>query len=482
MNPQPNPRSRRLSQAAAALVLAGILIYGAAGRAGKKTTEGPGPVDTGWKNAGSVSVKANLSQTKVVQGSDGLVYLQVDLQAPDIAIDGTSRKPTDFVIVLDRSGSMDAERKMDYAKKAISSLIGQLKEGDRFALVDFDDVVETPIPLTPVGSGSKETFRSRLNGIEPRNGTNLGGGLIAGIQVIQSAGKRAGQAQRLILLSDGLANEGITDPAELGRIAERAVSGEFAISTIGVGLDFNENLMSSLADHGMGNYTFLESLTALDKVLAQEFYGASRILASGIKLQLDLTPGIEALEASGYPVEKENGKTVVRPGHLYVGQKKTVFVTLRLPTDSLYTKPLGSASVSYTVNGGLNTVSLFGDGLKVACLPTEKKAEAVASIVPGVYKEAWTQNNYGKLMKDSADQVKSGNREGALGAIRGYRAKLSEAYAASPAPEMKKQLEELNRVESEVNDAFSGADAPEKSKRLSKSYQYQGTQQQRTSN
>jgi Ca-activated chloride channel homolog len=481
MKPQFNARSRRLAQVASAVVLAGLLIYGAVGRASRKGPAGPAPVDTGWKSAGAVNVRANLSQTKVVQGSDGLVYLQVDLEAPNVAVDGRGRKPTDFVIVLDRSGSMADEHKMDYAKKAISSLINQLKEGDRFALIDFDSVVETPIPLTVVTDSSKTSFRASLDGIDPRNSTNIGGGLVAGIQTIQSAGKRSGQAQRLILLSDGLANEGITDPAELGRIAERAVSGEFAISTIGVGLDFNENLMSSLADHGQGNYTFLESLASLDKVLAQEFYGASRIYASGVRVALDLAPGIEATEAAGYPIEKEGATTVIHPGHLYVGQKKTLFVTLRLPTDTLYTRPLGSANVSYTVNGSPYMVALFGNELKVACLPPEKKDEAVASIVPGVFKEAWTQNNYGKLMKDSADQVKAGNQAGALSAIRDYRAKLSEAYAAAPAPEMKKQLDDLNRVEGEVNEAFSGPDAATKTKRLSKGYQYEGIQQQRTS-
>lgn len=482
MNPQFNLHPRRIGQALVAVFLAGLIVYGAVGRASSHKTAPAGPVDSGWKTGGNVKVRANLSQTKVIQGSDGLVYLQVDLEAPELADAARKRRPTDFVIVLDRSGSMADYRKMEFAQKAIDSLISQLKTGDRFALVDFDSVVETPIPLTDVTESAKDRFRGEVRRIAPRDGTNLGGGLIAGIDVIKSAGRRTGQAQRVILLSDGLANEGITDTAELGRIAARAVSGEFALSTIGVGLDFNEDLMASLADHGTGNYTFLEDLSSLDRVLAQEFYGASRIYASQIKVKLDLGSGMEAVEASGYPIEKEAGVTVIRPGHLYGGQRKTLFVTLRLPTDALYTKPLGSATVSYVVKEEGYTVSLFGSDLKVACLPQERRGEALASIVPGVYKEAWTKNNYGKLLKDNADKVRSGDREGALGTISTHRARLEEAYAAAPAPEMRAQLDDLKKMEDEVKDAFNGPDAAMKSKRLSKGYQYQGIQQQRTSN
>lgn len=483
MKPELLKRPRRIAQAMTALVLAGLLAYAAAGRAARKIPTGP--ADTGWKIQNNIKIRSGLSQTKVVRGSDGLVYLQVDLEAPEGEAGDKYRKPTDFVIVLDRSGSMGDYRKMDFAQKSIDSLINQLKSGDRFALVDFDSVVETPIPLTEVTESGKDRFKQKLHEISPRDGTNLGGGLIAGIDVIKSAGRKDGRAQRMILLSDGLANEGITDTNELSRIAERAVSGEFAVSTIGVGLDFNENLMSSLADHGNGNYTFLEDLSSLDKVLAQEFYGASRIYASDLKVKLDLATGIEAIEASGYPIEKEGGVAMIRPGHLYKGQKKTFFVTLRLPTDTLYTKNLGSGSVTYLIKEQAYTASLFGrdaQDFQVACLPAEKKAEATASIVPGTFKEAWTKNNYGNMLKSNADKVKAGDEAGALGTISGYRAKLEEAYAAAPAPEMKQQLDDLKRVESEVRDSFTGPDKDEKAKRLSKTYQYQGTQQQRKSN
>lgn len=106
----------------------------------------------------------------------------------------------------------------------------------------------------------------------------------------------------------------------------------------------------------------------------------------------------------------------------------------------------------------------------------------MASIAPGTFKDAWVNNNFGRLLRENAEKVKSRDREGALGGIRAYRAGLESAYAASPAPEMKQKLDQLSKLEGEVNDAFTGPDQDTKTKRLSKSHQYEGMIQQRKSN
>jgi hypothetical protein len=110
------------------------------------------------------------------------------------------------------------------------------------------------------------------------------------------------------------------------------------------------------------------------------------------------------------------------------------------------------------------------------------RQEVMGSIQPGVYQEAWTQNNYGKLLKDNAERVKEGDRAGALLDIQNYRTQLSKAYEAAPSPAMKHKMEELGSLEAQVNDAFSGPDQDLKAKRLSKGYQYQGVQSQRKTN
>lgn len=476
-------RSKKFALGFAYASLGALLTYGLVARAYTEKSKIPAePLKPFWTEQGKVKVKTGLSQTKVVQGGDGLIYLQVDAEAPDS--DGTRtavRKPTDFVIVLDRSGSMADAKKMEFAQRAIESLVNQLKPDDRFALVSFDDTVETPVELSAVTAANKDKVIGTIRGIDPRGSTNLGAGLIRGIEVIKSA-SLSGKAHRLLLISDGLANVGITNNGELGKIASAAVSGEFVISTIGVGLDFNENLLSAIADHGTGNYHFLEQLASLDKVLAQEFYGASQIYANKLKLELRLDPSIEIVEASGYPVTREGGVATVIPGPLYFGQKKTFFVTLRLPTDRVFSKSLGAGTLSYEVEGKSYTAKLFAEDVQVACLPPERSQEALSSIQPGVYQEAWTKNNFGRFLKENAEKVSARDEAGSLGKIREYRAKLEEAYKKAPSPELKKQKDDLVNMEAEVSGAFAAPDSDTSLKRLSKGYQYQGIQNQRKSN
>jgi len=476
-------QSKKFALGCAYVSLGVLVAYGvAAGRPGPKPILPIGdPPLTLWTDKGDVKVKAQLSQTKVVQGSDGLIYLQVESEAPQGSSSEKQRRPTDFVVVLDRSGSMADAKKMDYAHRAIESLINQLTPNDRFGLVTFDDLIETPIELGSVTSHNKENILSRIRGITPRGSTNLGGGLIAGIDLIRSKA-RTHQVDRLILISDGIANVGITNPSDLGRLAARGTGGSFAISTIGVGLDFNETIMASIADYGNGNYHFLENLASLDKVLSQEFYGASQVYASDLELKLDLATGVEVLEASGYPMTREGSRSVIRPGHLYSGQKKTFFVTLKLPTDRVYSTALGEGVFSYQVGGKAFSVPLLKKELQVACVSPDREKEALGSIVPGVFKEAWTKNNYGRFLKENSAHVSKGDEGGALSSIRDYKAKLSSAYLAAPAPEMKKQIEELDKMEAQVTGAFNSPDKDTSLKRLGKTYQYEGIQSQRKSN
>ena len=450
--------------------LAGIMIYGTVARAQKPMVQ---------DQKGNVKVQGRLSQHKVVEGSDGLIYLQVDAEAPDLPAALKERQATDFVVVLDRSGSMSGEKKTDYARKAVISLVEQMSAQDRFALVTFDSKVEIPVQLTKVSSSKKGGILAQIRSVTPRGGTNLGSGLQHGIQMLRANRRAEPRAQRLILISDGMANEGVTELTQLNKIAGRAVQGEFVVSTIGVGLDFNETLLASLADHGTGQYHFLEQLASLDKVLANEFYGASQIFAKQLELKLQLSPGFRVVEASGYPIERHADGVVVRPGHLYSGQKKTFFVTLQVPTDNTYQRQLGRISLSYQVDGAWQQVALLDQKQKIACLPADKVEEAHASIRPGVYKEAWTKNNYGRLLKESAAQVRKGDRSGALETLKRFKDKLGAAYAAAPAPELKKQLEEMSDLEAEVNDAFSGAGQARKQKRFSKSKQATGIAAQR---
>jgi len=426
----------------------------------------------GWVKADGVQAKASLSQNKVFQGSDGEVYLQVDLEALKKLekIDKT-HKPTDFVIVLDRSGSMSGSKKMDYAKKAIRTLVNQLTSEDRFSLVTFDSIVETPVELVKVTSKNKADILEKLESISPRGSTNLGSGMIAGQSILKNS--KRGSVKKLIILSDGNTNAGITDPKKLNQIAAKAVNDEMVMSTIGVGLDFNENLLASLADFGTGSYYFLEKLSKLDDVLAREFYGSSHILAKNLQLKLKLFDGAKITDASGYPITNKNGYAIIQPGHLYYGQKKSFFVTMKLPTDKVFSESFGTAKLSYNLEEKEHALDLIAKNLVVGCVKSEK--EAVASVDKDVYSNAWSQNNYGQALKEGAGYVKTGNKALAKKTIAKFKKKLQKAYELAPSPEMKSKIEKLDDFAQDVETA----DSDEDQKRLSKQLHYKGGEEQR---
>lgn len=475
--------SKKFTQLVGFSFLACLIGYGAIAHKGSGPVPVPdvNPVTTiGWQTGHLVKAKASLSQNKVLQGSDGVVYMQIDMEAlgDGRALD-KERVPTDFIVVLDRSGSMSGKNKMDYAQKAIESLLYQMGEQDRFALVTFDDQVETPIGLRPINKDTREDAIRLIHQVTPRGATNIEAGLKQGMALFKESGRKKGRAQRLILLSDGMANQGMTDVSGLGKIAAGAVEGEFVISTIGVGLDFNETLLASLADYGTGSYYFMENLAELDRILSREFYGASRILAKNIVLKLDLAAGIRVADASGYPLTRQGNSVIIRPGHLYYDERKTFFVTLNLPTKSVFVEALGDVVLSYDIDGKAYAVALVSPDFTVACLPPERKKEVEDSIDKETFANAWAQNNYGKALKESSGYVRGGDTTKAKEILSRFRKKLKEAYNMIPSAKIAKQIKELDVMEDKIDDAASGEGSLEKQKRLSKDLHYKGGREQR---
>ena len=469
--------SKKWAQVAAAfmiVVLAGVGVFAKTNNIPVVGQTPPQqPITLQGKGIGSQLV---ISQTKVLQGSDGEVYLKLTL-TPDAQLSGlaSERKPTDFVVVLDRSGSMSEKNKMDYAHKAIESLLAQMKSDDRFTLVTFDNVVETPVRQEFVSKGAMNKIMAQVHTVTPRGGTNLAEGLLQGVQFLKGATTDGNRVKRLIMISDGNANIGITNPSEIGQMAKNVASGEFAISTIGVGLDYNEQIMANIADYGMGNYHFLDKISDMDKILAGEFLGASQVVAQNLAMQINLN-GVELVDASGYPIEKNGTNYTFKPGHLYANQTKVVYLTLKVPTQKLGEYSLGVANLSYRIQDQDYVLPLMQNSYSVACLPAEKNEEVVASIDKEAYGEAWQKNNYGGMLKTNASSLGRGDTKGAMQQIQDFKQKLQNAMKVAPSPAMEKQMDELEAVEKDVQAAEN---SPDDQKYLGKKYYSEGTGSQR---
>lgn len=256
----------------------------------------------------------------------GTVYLTVSLGTPRMHV--PKRKPMNLSVVLDRSGSMGDQRKMEYAKAALYSLIDQLSSEDILSIVIYDDVIELLRPAKRVGD--RERIKRTIEGIYPRGSTNLGGGMVQGFrQASLNAHKE--YVNRVILLSDGLANQGITDPYELNRIAREYRSRSISLTTMGVGLEYNENLMAGLSESGGGNYYFIESPHSLAHIMRKEFNAMTSILAQNACIELRLGPSVRLSDVIGYQWKQEGDMYVIPLGDLYSSDDRDLTIELQLP-------------------------------------------------------------------------------------------------------------------------------------------------------
>ena len=224
---------------------------------------------------------------------------QATLQlAVDTNVDPTqyTRLPMNLVVVVDHSGSMWDQNKMTYVKQGLSTLIDNLQDTDHLALVQFDDSVDTLWSLTqPL---DRTQLHAIVDGITPRGGTDIYDGLQTGFSIATSAFASDHQ-NRIIFLSDGMATVGNTDTAAIITMADGYVSRGIGLTTVGVGSDFDVVLMRGLAEHGAGNFYYLEDASAATEVFMQELEYFLTPLALDLRIDAVAGPGYDFGEVVG---------------------------------------------------------------------------------------------------------------------------------------------------------------------------------------
>jgi Ca-activated chloride channel family protein len=410
-----------------------------------------------------VSFSGTLDRTAVLVGGPAVVRMELVVGAEGDMARLARRVPTDLVVILDRSGSMAGD-KIENARTAIRELVSRLGPEDRFALVTYSTGASLTIGPAVADDSAREGWLATVATILPDGGTNMSSGLDLGLDTIDRM-RASGRAPRAILISDGLANQGDSTPEGLLRRAGRAARGEYVLTTVGVGADFNEYLMSALADAGTGNYYYLNRADDLGSVFAREFDAARETVASGVEVEIAPAEGVEVIDAAGYPLERRNGAVVFRPGSLFAGQERRIWVTLSVPNQAAGEHPLGRFALSYSRGAERSTIA-FADTPRVASVAREDDFYAQVDV------PSWTRSvvveGFNKMQEEVAREVKAGRRDAAIAKVKEFRAETESLNARLQSPDVQQKLDSLGKLESDVVAVFTGDDQATRQNELSK--------------
>lgn len=295
-------------------------------------------------------------RTVVTVQQDAVVNVLVELTAPEGG--ALERPPLDVVCVIDKSGSMNG-RPIESVKAAVAHLLRLAGPNDRIGVVAFDDSVELVLSLD---HHEPDRAIARVLGITGGGSTNLSGGWLKGIEMLESD-VRSDALRRVVVLTDGQANVGETNVDRLATIASAARSRSITTSTIGFGDGYDEQLLSMIADSGSGNDYWCAGPDQAPQIFNDEFEGLASVVAQNVSVEIRPSAGVAGLRVlNEFPITDVPGGLQVALGDAYGSERRRVVAELLLPVvrvDGPY--PLGDLVLRWTTVGDdvqLHTVTI----------------------------------------------------------------------------------------------------------------------------
>ena len=247
-----------------------------------------GPTSTSGRRTDPSMVKANGAHVRIAVepqyrhllfSAEQVLNVRLHLEADDVG--STERPPLDLALVLDTSGSMSGEKLRD-AKAAALSLLSSLDRRDRVTLIAYASHVQRIANRVTMDNAGRRHLTQHILGLRAGGSTALGPALEDAAQVLNRSSGGSLMLRHVILMSDGVANVGESRPDILAARARQAFRNGISLSTMGVGLDYNEDLMTKVADMGGGRYHFIEDSANIASVLNDEFQGLVATVARDV--------------------------------------------------------------------------------------------------------------------------------------------------------------------------------------------------------
>jgi Mg-chelatase subunit ChlD len=277
------------------------------------------------KSGQSVAVDVRWGNDKVSTFQKDAV-LQIGF-ATAFADERTDLRPLNLSLVIDKSGSMAAEDKMSRVKESLRTMIGQLRENDIVSIIVFDTEARVLCSAARVGNGNN--LKRAIDSIYPDGSTNLHGGLMLGYKEAQKNYEKD-STNRVILLTDGIANVGTTDPKTISVESSEFNGQGIDLSTIGVGIDLDRELLRTLSKQGRGLFHFVADAYDIEKVFVKEVQSLISPVARRVNLEVDFDSNLELEKVFGYAPQFQGNRLTIPIDDMNNGLTQVVMMNFRL--------------------------------------------------------------------------------------------------------------------------------------------------------
>lgn len=363
-----------------------------------------------------------LSHGMVLSGGERDVYAEVRLQADKDGRD-EERAPLALAVVLDTSGSMYGD-KIDQARQSVLDLIRDMRDDDQIAVVRYSDDAEVLQPLARVGDVRSE-LNARIRRLVAEGGTAIPRGLSSGLRALEDATR--GRVKRVVLISDGLDSSRL----EAERLAQVSFGKGVTISALGIGLDFDESYMSSVARAGHGHYGFVKDGGALAAFLAKELGEAASTTVEDATVKVHIPHGMHFIGATGADARVlDEDEIELKLGALYAGDERRAILHFSVRLEAGETASLDGTAGWTRVHGGTDTRVQI-DALTLA---GTRDARAVDDNRDTTVIASWTSVRASERNMEAAEAYQSGDVDKAQKLIDQNMADLSAVAATAPAP------------------------------------------------
>jgi Ca-activated chloride channel homolog len=306
-----------------------------------------------------------VDRTRVPDSEPAERFALLLLYAPDAGA-GAVHPPLNLSLVIDRSGSMAGE-KLEYVKEAAAHALRLLHEADRVSVVIYDDEVQVLSASQPATPRLRDELIRKLRAVHSGGSTDLYGGWQAGCGQVLDGGTDD-FINRVLLLTDGLANVGTVDHEAIvtGVKAERRAG--ITTTTFGVGSDFNQFLLHGMADNGGGHFYFIDQPAKIPALFSSELGEMLTVTARNLVLEIGVPEGVTIDLLNDLPHTTVAGVFRMELGEACAGEVRTLAFRLGLPSLEPHTELILPLHVSYTDAGRQSTV-LTGQGFAFQILP-----------------------------------------------------------------------------------------------------------------